>query len=846
MDLTYLPASNHLLIVDSEIEEYTQPYWHGGNVFESTLDGNLVQTKTTFTAYPTTSNMLDNFSAEPAGVVFNPLNGHLYFSDDNQLKVFDVNLGIDGQYGTADDSINSFSVTSCGDNDPESITLDTDRGHLMLTDGLDAKVFDISPGPNGIFDGCAPSGDDVASSFDVSSMGISDPEGITYNSDHHTVFVTGAYAKTVVEATTDGILVRAIDISFLNTFSPSGLVYAPSSLDPTVNHLYISDRGIDNDTDSLENDGKIFEISLDQGGPLTFPVLADTRVKQDAPTTNYGTSSSIRVADGVTTKMNSYLKFVVAGINDPIQSVKLRLYVTDPSSVGGSIFLVSNNYLNSTTPWAENELTWQNAPLLTGTVLSTLKNVSVNSWVEFDVTSAITGDGTYSFGISSTSTNAVYYNSREAASNMPQLVVNLGSPVTPTATFTTTPLPTSTYTSTPSPTPTNTLLPTATFTTTATSPAGSLLTFASNADSYVRADKPRSNFGTNNALWVDGGAAAYETYLRFPVTGVSGPVQKAVLRVYATSPTVNGVAAYGAGNNWTETTINWNTKPARTTSALDTKAPTVAGSWVEFDVTTMVTADGTYDFSLVMNNVDAVSFSSREGSQPPQLVLTLGSPVTATVTSVSPTPTETSLAFTDTPTPTLTSTLEVTPTTTFEPTATPTATLLANTSTPTSTPTTSGSETSLMVLPNADSYVRSDKATTNYGTSTSLWADGGTNPAYESNLQFTVSGLTGTIQNAVLRLYVTNGTVNGPALYQTDNAWTETSINWNKRPVRTGGMLDDKAAITTGTWVEYSVTSIVTGDGIYSFVLAMDNVDAISFSSREGTQPPQLVLTIIP
>jgi len=36
----------------------------------------------------------------------------------------------------------------------------------------------------------------------------------------------------------------------------------------------------------------------------------------------------------------------------------------------------------------------------------------------------------------------------------------------------------------------------------------------------------------------------------------------------------------------------------------------------------------------------------------------------------------------------------------------------------------------------------------------------------------------------------------------------------------------------------------VAGDGIYSFVLVPESSDSASFSSREGVQPPMLVLTI--
>ena len=124
--------------------------------------------------------------------------------------------------------------------------------------------------------------------------------------------------------------------------------------------------------------------------------------------------------------------------------------------------------------------------------------------------------------------------------------------------------------------------------------------------------------------------------------------------------------------------------------------------------------------------------------------------------------------------------------------------------------------------------------------------DGDTGATYQAYFKFAVSGTTGVIQNAILRVYSTSSTVDGPAVYATTNTWTETGITWNTQPSLTSSVLDDKAAIATGVWIEYNVTAQVTGNGTYSFVLVPTSTDAISFSSREGAQPPQLILTIAP
>ncbi|MCP4248356.1 MAG: alkaline phosphatase, partial [bacterium] len=60
-------------------------------------------------------------------------------------------------------------------------------------------------------------------------------------------------------------------------------------------------------------------------------------------------------------------------------------------------------------------------------VLDTAGPVTPGDVVEFDVTPAITGDGTYGFALVSTVANAVVYQSREAGSGGPQLIVTFGS-----------------------------------------------------------------------------------------------------------------------------------------------------------------------------------------------------------------------------------------------------------------------------------------------------------------------------------------------------------------------------------------------------------------------------------
>ena len=163
------------------------------------------------------------------------------------------------------------------------------------------------------------------------------------------------------------------------------------------------------------------------------------------------------------------------------------------------------------------------------------------------------------------------------------------------------------------------------------------------------------------------------------------------------------------------------------------------------------------------------------------------------------------------------------------------------------TPAAGGTPTTVRVIPDADAMVKEGSPSTNYGGNLALRVDAGTDPDVESYLRFSVSGLSGgPVQSAKLRLWATSATTNGPAAYSTTNPWTEGGgggITWSTRPARTSPPTDDKASVPSGAWVEFDVTSLVTGNGTFSFVLAGTSTDGLDLSSREGVNPPELVVT---
>lgn len=126
-----------------------------------------------------------------------------------------------------------------------------------------------------------------------------------------------------------------------------------------------------------------------------------------------------------------------------------------------------------------------------------------------------------------------------------------------------------------------------------------------------------------------------------------------------------------------------------------------------------------------------------------------------------------------------------------------------------------------------------------------LSTEGGSDPDVETNLRFTVSGASGTVRRAVLRLYAYNGTTHGPSIHGASNERSEATVTWSTRPLRTTAATDDRGAIAGETGVEFDVTPLVTGDGTYSFTPATTSSDAMDAHSREAASlRPELVLTL--
>jgi len=114
--------------------------------------------------------------------------------------------------------------------------------------------------------------------------------------------------------------------------------------------------------------------------------------------------------------VRSYLRFDVKGLSGSITHVTLRVFTNSSSSTGYEVRNVADN------AWTEGTINHTNAPAMDG-VTATSGAFSGGVWTTVDITSLVTGNGTYNIALTTTSGTAFSLASREAGANAPQLII---------------------------------------------------------------------------------------------------------------------------------------------------------------------------------------------------------------------------------------------------------------------------------------------------------------------------------------------------------------------------------------------------------------------------------------
>jgi len=310
------------------------------------------------------------------------------------------------------------------------------------------------------------------------------------------------------------------------------------------------------------------------------------------------------------------------------------------------------------------------------------------------------------------------------------------------------------------------------------------------ADAFVSEGASGTNYGSSDKYELKNSSGyTKQAYLKYALSGVSGTVTSAVLRIKVrSSPTGNHTVSSVSDDSWTEGGITWSNKPSVGTG-LDTDTVPTAGSYIEFDVTSYVnteaSGDGVVSFVISSDNASTVSYHSKEAGSPdmPELVISW-----TAVTEETLNPTE-------------------------------------------------------------DAFVSEGTSGTNYGSSDKYEVKESSGYAKRAFLKYSLSSITGTVTSALLRVKVrSTPSGNHSVRSASTDSWAEGTITWSNRP-SVGSIIDTEAVPTAGDYIEFDVTTYVAseaaGDGVVSFAITSDNASTVSYHSKEagGSDMPELVVT---
>lgn len=253
-DITYIPGKG-LLVSDAEVEEPLPPrtvtiFDGSTNMWYASLGGAVIEPGTTL------GNPGARYSAEPAGLTYDPVRKVLLVADDNTKKIYTVSAGGDGQLGTGDDMVDSSFYIDVphitrSSTDPESVAVDTSvtPNVIYVADAMNAEMYKFSLSGQ------------LLTYWDVGGLGPIHPEGLAYDSARDTLLLLDDGTCRVYELSKDMALLNLIDIGKGKCTRAAGITLAPHSGDSKLRSMYIVDRGKDNTlANPDENDGLLEEL----------------------------------------------------------------------------------------------------------------------------------------------------------------------------------------------------------------------------------------------------------------------------------------------------------------------------------------------------------------------------------------------------------------------------------------------------------------------------------------------------------------------------------------------------------------------------------------------------------
>ncbi len=294
-----------------------------------------------------------------------------------------------------------------------------------------------------------------------------------------------------------------------------------------------------------EEDAGAGRLKPGPDGTITLRPAADAYVHGgEHGGKNFGEEPELKVKkDKPETNRETFLRFDLSGVAGDVSGAHLLLHVASfskPEGIRHQAALVDDH------TWGEKTLRWENRPSAGAGIASWApsKDAPVRIDVGDEVRAALKGEKNLSMRISAVAEAAgwVNYGSREAEAGKQPALVLITSPKKPDAPARDGPAP--------------------------KRHADGTWLLEPAADALVGAGEDAGkNYGNHPTLMVarDGKEITYRTYMRFDLSGITGPVASAELRLFTRdrggSRGMVQQARLVSDSTWKERTVNWGNAP---------------------------------------------------------------------------------------------------------------------------------------------------------------------------------------------------------------------------------------------------------------------------------------------
>lgn len=368
-----------------------------------------------------------------------------------------------------------------------------------------------------------------------------------------------------------------------------------------------------------------------QEAGIAIQALADATVSEKDSNNNYG-SHTMLVVDGGTggpsSRYDSLLNFDIAFLESGVEfgKVFLRMFVKDAGGdFCGKFETIQNPY------WNEESVTWMNAPTsTTGVSIGEAWDAKSGEWFELEVTGALKWvlmhdkQKLLSIRISSTVARRCIFASNNDPGHAPHLFARYSKQDTATSPL----IPGSTSPPTPgsisSPTPESN----------GPRQSGEALMLIATDDATITKEDPDVVSGKEATLVItDNGSLTQDILIKFDIKELRKSLPRSgVLMMHLPQSCMSaGVFVCTTRNDgWTEDTVTWSTAPTFESDGSGTKIGTFGelegGKYVAFDVMSAlswntVTYQESITFRISSDSGHACEYTSKEGGQPPKLVI---------------------------------------------------------------------------------------------------------------------------------------------------------------------------------------------------------------------------------